>query len=120
MGLAIVLFALSTVFVLSLVLVSLVGFMLHIFLTSNVALVQIACPDYIRGRVMGIRMIVMGVGPVGMVLLGAGAELLSPATSMALMGALGVVLTIAIGLAMPALREAEVAVEEEAASFADN
>ena len=120
LGLAIVLFAISTVFVLSLVLVSLVGFMLHVFLTSNVALVQIACPDYIRGRVMGIRMIVMGVGPLGMVLLGAGAELLNPATSMALMGALGVVLTVAIGLAMPALRGAEVAVAEEAAGVADN
>lgn len=120
MGLAIVLFALSTEFVLSLALVALVGFMLHIFLTSNVALVQVACPDYIRGRVMGMRMIVMGVGPLGMVLLGAGAELLSPATSMALMGAIGVILTVAIGLAMPALREAEVAVEEEAAGLADN
>ena len=120
MGVAIVLFAVSTVFVVSLITVALVGFMMHVFLTSNVALIQIGCPDDLRGRVMGIRMIVMGIGPLGMVILGAGAELTSPAISMAVMGAIGIALTLVVGLAIPALRGDEEAIGKGEAVAADD
>ena len=107
LGLAILFFALSTSFPLSLALVAIVGFMMQVFLTSNMALLQIASPDYIRGRVIGIRLIVMGMGPFGVILLGTGAQFIDPAYSLALFGALTAGLVLLVAAAIPALRYAE-------------
>ena len=41
----------------------LVGYLLQVFMTSNFTLVQIISPDYIRGRVLSIRMVAVGIGP---------------------------------------------------------
>ena len=120
MGLLITLFAISTVFLLSLALSVALGFMLQIFATTNIALMQVTCPDYIRGRVLGIRMIIMGFGPVGMLLLGVGAEVLSPAFTLGLMGLVGLSLTAIIGLAFPALRQEEAVVEVQAVAPIDD
>ena len=107
LGLAILFFALSTVFALSLAMVAIVGFMMQLFLTSNMALLQIASPDYIRGRVIGIRLIVMGMGPFGVILLGTGAQFIDPAYSLALFGGLTAGLVLLVAVAIPALRQAE-------------
>ena len=71
-GLLIVLFALSSVFWLSFGLTLVLGFTMQVSLTSNMTLVQLAVPSYIRGRVLSLRMAAMGIGPVGMLLLGVG------------------------------------------------
>jgi len=113
LGLVILLFALSTILWLSLVLVAAVGFTMQLYLTSNMALLQIACPDYIRGRVIGIRLIIMGMGPIGMILLGIGAQLVDPAYTLAAMGALTTVLIGLVVLVIPALRQAEELVQED-------
>ena len=107
LGLAILFFALSTVFALSLAMVAIVGFMMQLFLTSNMALLQIASPDYIRGRVIGIRLIVMGMGPFGVILLGTGAQFIDPAYSLALFGGLTAGMVLLVAVAIPALRQAE-------------
>ena len=115
LGLAILFFALSTMFLLSLVLVGVVGFMMQLFLTSNMALLQIASPDYIRGRVIGIRLSVMGTGPVGMILLGVLARLIEPTYSLAIFGGITAGLVVVVALVTPALRRAEHHVLQDAA-----
>ena len=114
LGAFIVLFAISTVYLLSLALVLCVGFFFQIFMTSNFTLVQVISPDYIRGRVLSIRMVALGLGPIGMVLLGTGAELFGPATATAAMGAIATVLVVIILIAIPSLRRVEAPLEEQA------
>ena len=82
LGAFIVLFAISTIYLISLALVLCVGFFFQIFMTSNFTMVQVISPDYIRGRVLSIRMVALGLGPIGMVLLGTGAEVFGPAQAM--------------------------------------
>ena len=115
LGVFIVLFAISTIYLLSLTLALLVGFLFQIFMTSNFTLVQVISPDYVRGRVLSIRMIAMGIGPVGMVLLGTGAEIFGPAQATAVMGAIAVVLVLGILIAMPSLRKVQATAADEEA-----
>jgi MFS family permease len=113
LGLLIVMFAFSTVYLLSLALVFCVGFLFQIFMTSNFTLVQVISPDSIRGRVLSIRMVALGLGPVGMILLGSGAEAIGPAQATAVMGAIAMVLVIIILIAVPSLRNVELAMMEQ-------
>ena len=112
LGVFIALFAVSTVFLLSLVLALIVGYLLQIFMTSNFTLVQVISPDYIRGRVLSIRMIAVGIGPVGMVMLGGAAEEWGAATATAMMGVISTALLLVILLANASVRR----VDQEAAS----
>ena len=110
LGISIALFAVSTVYLLSLVFVLVAGYLFQIFITSNYTLIQIIPPDYIRGRVLSIRMIVVGLGPAGMVMLGAGAEEWGPAAATAAMGLASMALLLVILWRVPAVRRAESAV----------
>jgi hypothetical protein len=114
LGLLVLLFALSTVFQLSLLLALVLGFMMQVFLTSNFTMIQVASPNYIRGRIMGIRMIIMGTGPMGMLALGIGAERFGPAPALAVMGAITMVLMVSVIIAMPSLRRVEPGEEGDA------
>ena len=114
LGLFIAFFAYSTIYLLSLVLVLLVGYLFQIFMTSNFTLVQIISPDYIRGRVLSIRMIAAGMGPVGMVMLGVGAEAWGAPAATAAMGIVSLALVCAILVGIPAIRRAETAVGDAA------
>ena len=107
----VLLFALSPVYFLSLVLVLLLGFFFQVFMTSNFTQVQIVIPDSIRGRVLSIRMIIFGLGPVGMILLGTAAEIIGPVWATAWMGILGLATMIATIVLFPALRKPEAAVD---------
>lgn len=113
LGIWVVLFALSSVFWVSLVISALLGLALQMFLTSNFILVQIVIPDAVRGRVIGFRMIIMGLGPVGILLLGVLAEQLGPQTGLVLMGFLCIVFTIGVLLLMPAVRSVPVISERK-------
>ena len=107
----VLLFALSPVYFLSLVAVLLLGFFFQVFMTSNFTQVQIVIPDSIRGRVLSVRMIIFGLGPIGMILLGASAEIIGPVWATAWMGILGLATMIATIILFPALRKPEVAVD---------
>ena len=107
----VLLFALSPVYFLSLVVVLLLGFFFQVFMTSNFTQVQIVVPDSIRGRVLSIRMIIFGLGPVGMILLGTAAEIIDPVWATAGMGVLGLGTMIAIIVLFPTLRKPEIAVD---------
>jgi MFS family permease len=115
----VVVFGLSSVFALSLILSLGLGFLMQVFITANFALLQVTSPAHVRGRVLGIRFLVMGLGPVGIFVLGYVAEAFSPQTALASMGVLGVVLTAGVVLSFPALRRAESEVAEMSATPPD-
>ena len=106
----VLLFALSPIYFLSLVVVLLLGFFFQVFMTSNFTQVQIVVPDAIRGRVLSIRMIIFGMGPLGMILLGTAAEI-DPVWATAGMGVLGLATMIATIVLFPALRKPELPVD---------
>ena len=110
LGAFIALFAVSTVYWLSLAFVLVAGYLFQMFITSNYTLIQIVPPDYIRGRVLSIRMVVVGLGPLGMVMLGAGAEEFGPAVATAAMALTSLALLLAILGRVPAVRRIESAV----------
>ena len=90
------------------------GYLFQIFMTCNFTLVQIISPDYVRGRVLSIRMIAAGMGPVGMLMLGVGAETWGAPVATAAMGILSLALVCVILVGIPAVRRVESAVGEEA------
>ena len=112
-GLMIAIFSSSTIFSLSLFLAFILGFMLQLFMTSNLTLIQVASPEHIRGRVFSIRMVVMGMSPVGTLLLGVGAEVTSPAVSSGAMGLIAVSMMLLVVWVFPAVREVGVDVQGE-------
>jgi hypothetical protein len=103
-GPLLILFALSSIFAVSLAIIVVVGAVIQIFYTTNITLVQIAAPDYIRGRVMGIRYVTMGAGTLGILLLGVAAEVLNPVVALVLMGLFALVLIMLLLGAIPELR----------------
>ena len=117
LGIAIVLFAFSTIYQLSLLLLFFTGFLFQIFMTSNFTLVQVIAPDYIRGRVLSLRMIALGLGPIGMFSLGAEAEVFGAPMATAVMGAIALVLAAVILIAVPSLRRVEAQADEQIAEM---
>ena len=107
LGAFIVLFALSTNYIFSLVILFCVGFFFQIFMASNFTFVQLIAPDHIRGRVLSIRMIAFGLSPIGMILLGTAAEILGPPTATAGAGAVSVVLIVVLLFAIPILKRVD-------------
>ena len=85
-GLVEVGFAQSSIFALSLVLLLCVGFTQAAFMILNMALVQISTPDEMLGRVFAVRMMVLGLVPLGTMIAGVGAEFTSAPTALAVMG----------------------------------
>lgn len=106
-GILILLFAGSAMASLSFGLAILLGFAMQTSLTSNMTVMQLELPAYIRGRVISLRMVAVGLAPVGMLALGAGAEAVGPRVALATMGAISTVLVIFLIWAFPVLRRAE-------------
>ena len=106
-GALVILFAASTVLAISLVLAMLLGFMMQVFITSNFAILQVATPSYILGRVLGLRFLVMGVGPIGMLVLGSAAVAIGPARAVGFMGLASLVTTVLVVLLFSSLRRIE-------------
>ena len=106
-GPVLILFAFSPYFLVSLVVALCLGLMLQVFGVSTFALIQVASPAHIRGRAIGILMLVWGFGPAGMLLLGLGAEVMDPELALVTMGAICFALIAVLTLAVPALRRME-------------
>jgi MFS family permease len=104
-GTAIVLFALSPWFALSLPLSAATGFLMQGFFVSNMTLLLIITPDALRGRVVSMRLLVMGASPVGQFLIGAAAERVGTPLAVATSGALCAVLLTAFLITAPSLRK---------------
>ena len=95
LALSLILFALTTNFVIALAFFAASGFFEMIFLTSNQTLLQLSIPDDLRGRVTSLVTLNMGLAPLGALYAGAAADWLGPeAVAAALsIGALAVALS---------------------------
>jgi MFS family permease len=84
-------FALSSIFALSIVLVMITAFATTGFMVVNMTVVQIMSPDYIRGRVVSVRFLVIGLMPFGALSMGGAAESLGTSTAVAFIAGIGAV-----------------------------
>ncbi|HIF73247.1 MAG TPA: MFS transporter [Dehalococcoidia bacterium] len=84
-------FALSPWFALSIVLVSITAFATTSFMVVNMTVVQITTPDYIRGRVVSVRFLVIGLMPFGALSMGFGAEAFGAPAAVAIIAGVGAV-----------------------------
>jgi len=96
-GALIILFALSTYFPLSLVLVFFMGAFGSIYMITVQTTLQLRVPDELRGRVMGIYGVTYNVGPLGALQAGILADSFSPPTALVVGGA--AIMLFAIGVA---------------------
>ena len=84
-------FALSPWFALSILLVTITSFATTAFMVVNMTVVQVLTPDYIRGRVVSVRFLVIGLMPFGAVSMGALAESLGASTAVAIIAGVGAI-----------------------------
>lgn len=84
-------FALSPWYALSIVLVGITAFCVTSFMVVNMTVTQISCPDYIRGRVVSVRFLVIGLMPFGALSMGALAETFGATNAVTIVAAVGAV-----------------------------
>ena len=84
-------FALSPLFVLSILLVMITAFATTGFMVVNMTVVQIMTPDYMRGRVVSVRFLVIGLMPFGALSMGVAAESVGAPTAGAIIAGVGAV-----------------------------
>lgn len=82
-------FALSPWFALSILLVSVTAFAATGFMVVNMTVVQVMSPDYIRGRVVSVRFLVIGLMPFGAITTGVLAETHGAPIAVAVVAAVG-------------------------------
>jgi predicted MFS family arabinose efflux permease len=106
-GVFLMLFALSTQLWLSVLIIACITGSSILYNILNQTAVQTYVPDHIRGRVMGIYMLAMGLNPIGALAFGAIAGAVGVQPTVLLMGALTVAAAVLIFWRNPALRQAE-------------
>jgi len=84
-------FALSPLFALSILLVMITAFATTGFMVVNMTVVQIMTPDYMRGRVVSVRFLVIGLMPFGALSMGGAAESVGAPTAVAIIAGVGAV-----------------------------
>jgi MFS family permease len=76
-----------------------------VFMISAMTVMQLEVPDALRGRVMGIHSITYSLMPLGGLLLGAIANQTSVVTAVVFGATAFVLITLAVGISRPAIRE---------------
>lgn len=105
-GIILTLFALSNFYLLSLALAACLGLSTQSFMTSNMTMVQLATPDYVRARVISIRFILVGLGPAGIMAMGFAAETFGAVPSIIAMSSLNVFFVALVLVIFPSIRQA--------------
>ena len=105
MGLALVLFANTQVFLLVLVLLAIVGAAGTICMVTNRTLLQVNCDAPYLGRVMSAYMMMFGLTQLGTVPAGAVADCLGVPLVIAVQGALFALTFVLVWLALPRIRK---------------
>jgi MFS family permease len=90
-AIALAAFALSPWYALSIILVVLTAYSTTSFMVVNMTVVQVSTPDYMRGRVVSVRFLVVGLMPFGALSMGAGAEALGAPMAVAIVAGVGAV-----------------------------
>jgi MFS family permease len=107
LGAAIILFSQITWFPLALVTLVIVGMFQMFFLASTATMLQMIVPDELRGRVLSLYMLDRGFMPLGALFAGTSAHFLGAPTTVAIMGAIVIVLTALVAWRIPAIRQLE-------------
>ena len=100
----VIIFSQVSVFWLALGLLMGIGFFQMIHMTTNNTIVQLTTPDELRGRVLGIYMMDMGMIPLGGLMGGLLAQLFSAPTALLLGGATGMFFIALTALSVPKYR----------------
>ncbi len=95
-GAALVLFAFSPIYILSLCLLVIVGASNTTFMTLNNTVIQELIADEVRGRVMSLREVASGIGPGGSIISGHIAEAVSTPFAMQLAGGFAILVLLCI------------------------
>ncbi|MBM3139672.1 MAG: MFS transporter [Chloroflexi bacterium] len=101
LGVSLILFSLSRSFVLSLLLLAVVGGTQMFYMTTNQTVLQLTAPDELRGRVMGIYMLNQGLLPLGSLFAGTVADLFNAPVAGVTMGALVALMAVLFALRAP-------------------
>ena len=104
-GLALVAFALSGALWLSALALLIVGVGSSVYQALNNTLLQVHAPDAMRGRIMSMLFLTRGLVPLGAMLAGVGAATIGAPPTLAVFGALILVLTAVGAIAGAAVRE---------------
>ena len=96
--------SLSGAFIIALIFAAGAGWFFQLVMTGNFSLVQVLTPDYLRGRVMSVRLIVFGLQPFALLITGVIAEAYGAPLAVTLTGLSAVVCGIVILAVFPALR----------------
>jgi MFS family permease len=107
-GIGFVLFSVSNWTFFSLFLLVTIGGTITSFMTINTALIQSHVSDVMRGRVMSLREIAFGLGPVGSLIFGAIAEQSSVSLALGFLGSLCIILSLSLFLLLPKVRTTRV------------
>jgi MFS family permease len=107
LGLFLILFSQIKSFPLALVSLVLAGLFQMFFLASTATLLQLSVPDELRGRVMSLYMLDRGFMPAGALFAGVTAHFIGAPSTVAIMGAIVIVLALIVAWKVPALRVLE-------------
>lgn len=107
LGAGIILFSQITWFPLALVTLVIVGTFQMFFLASTATMLQMIVPDELRGRVLSLYMLDRGFMPLGALFAGTSAHFLGAPATVAIMGAIVIVLTSLVAWRIPAIRKLE-------------
>ena len=107
LGFFLILFSQITYFPLALVSLVLVGIFQMLFLASTNTILQMIVPDELRGRVMSLYMLDRGFMPIGAMFAGVTAHFIGAPLTVAIMGAVVVVLAVLVAWRVPAIRSLE-------------
>jgi MFS transporter, DHA1 family, staphyloferrin A biosynthesis exporter len=102
-----ILFSQITWFPLALVTLVLVGIFQMFFLASTATILQLIVPDELRGRVLSLYMLDRGFMPLGAMFAGTAAHFIGAPSTVAIMGAIVIVLTVLVAWLIPAIRKLE-------------
>jgi MFS family permease len=107
LGGLLVLFSQITRLPLALVTLVLVGIFQMLFLASTATILQMMVPDELRGRVLSLYMLDRGFMPLGALFAGTTAHFIGAPFTVAMMGAIVIVLTLIVAWLVPAIRTLE-------------
>ncbi len=106
-GLALTTFSGSGWLALSLTMLVIMGGMNSAFRTVNTTLIQSVIPDEMRGRVMSLRGMARGLGPIGALLVGVIAEYAGAPVAVGIVGVGFFFVCLALAIALPQIRRLE-------------
>ena len=107
LGGLLVIFSQITWFPLALFMLVLVGIFQMFFLASTATMLQMIVPDELRGRVLSLYMLDRGFMPLGALFAGMTAHFIGAPLTVAIMGAIVIVLTVIVAWIVPAIRTLE-------------